>query len=274
MADLAWYKAAGVLALSADKRAAGWPETFTAEHLARLQYPSNGSARDRRDFVAAIKAAIEAGAIRPEYKDETISLRAGVERYVRPAGGVFAKPEWEKEFSAAPRHSTARVVTNQYDVRRTLIPRAEFARWWGNQREAASEHIEAWLACGSNGQANETAEQRNRRVAAAYVDGSMPKADALGLVGSNDNLKRIRKDEILRRKAVAVLDGTMSKQEALSGKLKEETLDRAIAAEKKRRGIGGGEPTQSKTAAASKLGVVGWLEGGAAARPTRKAAKG
>jgi hypothetical protein len=168
MSDLAWHKAAGVLGLSADKRAAGWPEAFTAEHLARLQYPSNGSVRPRCAFVAAIKAAIEANAIRPEYKDVTISLSGGVQRYVRPAGGVFAKPEWEREFSYPSRHSSARVVTKQYDARLTLIPRAEFARWWGKQGEAASEHIEAWLTGGTQGAKDDS---RNNRILAALDAG-------------------------------------------------------------------------------------------------------
>lgn len=271
MSDLAWHKAASVLRLTADKRASGWPDAFRIGELAWLQYPPEGageqrvSAKRRRvAFEAAVNEAIDNGTIQADstVEQRTAEMVTGVRNPINCNGP-----------RDTPRHQFMFRKRVQYELTVVRITRTAFARWWEQQREAPSEHLEAWLASGSQGQADETTEQRNQRVAAAYVDRQMSKADAMALVGTEDNLKRIAKDERLRRKAGAVLDGTMSMSEALLPNLKKENLDNAIAAEKKRRGIEDSEPTWCTPGAAGKPGIFGLVGGGAVARPTPTAAK-
>jgi hypothetical protein len=147
MSDLAWHKAAGVLRLTADKRAAGWPEAFKIGELAWLQYPPEGtaeqrvSARRRRiAFEAAIKGAIAAGTLR------SVST---VEQHTKERLVGYLPPFRFNVPSGVSSRNVARYERVQHEVTVIRITRAEFARWWAQQRETASEHIEAWLDSGN-----------------------------------------------------------------------------------------------------------------------------
>jgi hypothetical protein len=148
MADLAWYKAAGVLRLTLGKRAAGWPESFKIGELAWLQYPPEGAAeqrvaaRKRRGaFEAAIKDAIAADIIRTDNAVEQRTSRVGV-GYLDPFR--FNLTECPGVALRVPRYQET-----HYEVTVVRLTRAAFAQWWGQQRESASEHIVAWLDSGN-----------------------------------------------------------------------------------------------------------------------------
>ncbi len=142
MADLAWHKWKRVLRLTG----LDWPEALELWQLARLQYPQKGCTEDQRAFMAWIEAAIEAGTIKPEYKDETRTVRENTGEYVPVSDLGWGSPEWRaRDRGVVRRHSLTRYATKSYNVRTTLIPRTEFARWWSGQKVVASEHIAAWL---------------------------------------------------------------------------------------------------------------------------------
>ncbi|MBI4996156.1 MAG: hypothetical protein HZC22_04505 [Rhodocyclales bacterium] len=185
MSDLARYKAADVLGLAGASWDGSLPEALEPRQLALLQHHGKGCWRERRQFEGAIKVAIEAGIIKPEYKDETRTVQENIGECVPASDLGWGSPEWlardlglerARGHGVLRRHSLTRYATKSLDVRTTLIPRTEFARWWGGQKVAASEHMEAWLASGTSQCAED--ESRNNRIIASLAAGKSQAAVA------------------------------------------------------------------------------------------------
>ena len=148
-ADVAWNKAIRTpwVKLSAEERAAGWPDAFTPENLARLQHPYEGidseKKRARRDQAAlldALRASIEAG-----------TLPALERSRMEDVTEWRVIPNWN-----APRHSwdwdgqwpptvNQPVKIGERAVTFFVIERAAFREFLAAQGIEPSEHIRAWL---------------------------------------------------------------------------------------------------------------------------------
>lgn len=128
-----------------EEKRAGWPDAFTIERLAAIQYPRTNkekeqeSRRRRTALTTAMQAAIEGG-----------TLQAEERREMRPVYKYKEVPNWE-----APRHMwregyfppmvEKRIQEGEKEVTFHVIGRAAFRDFLAACDIEPSEHVHAWL---------------------------------------------------------------------------------------------------------------------------------
>lgn len=134
--------------LTAEERAAGWPEALTPENLACLQCPMQGSAeenakldRERRAMGHAIWEAMKAGSL--PYIERTFT----VEDYkVVPC--EFVEPSLIRfnRWLDPENPPTKRVKAGEHVVTERVINAGAFGAWLLECKEEPSEHVRAWFS--------------------------------------------------------------------------------------------------------------------------------
>ncbi|AVR89772.1 hypothetical protein Tharo_2891 [Thauera aromatica K172] len=152
-ADVAWNKAVRTpwVKLTAEERAAGWPDAFTPENLARLQHPYEGTdpekKRARRDQAAlldALRTNIEDGTLPTVERTRTENEmeRRAVTNWNAPrstwARGLFCNDD-------RPPTVIQPIKVGERTVTCHVIERAAFRDFLAAQGIEPSEHIRAWL---------------------------------------------------------------------------------------------------------------------------------
>lgn len=145
--SISWGNTAALLRIvDAKKRMGGWPETFTAQQLALLQYPTN-DAKDnlikQRGMIKKIHAAVESEqlASEPNFSlDLMLDTNSSFDSDANVPG--FARFGISR---AMPPRPIKRQASNLATERTYLISCESFSGWWPTQNEKSSNHIQSWL---------------------------------------------------------------------------------------------------------------------------------
>lgn len=182
MSDFLWYEAAHFLSLSPEERAAGWPDAFTLEKLAWLQFPpvgddvaNNESKRKRKIIFQVLQDAVYKGdiAVENREKKEDVFERKLIERCFLAEKRDSQKYETYRGcyiprgagytpmgFSRNSLYVEKTVKTGEKTVTYPVIYRHSFAEWWGRQEETGSKYIAAWLKAGGQQYAEKSKEKQ------------------------------------------------------------------------------------------------------------------
>lgn len=148
MTDLSWEKALRVqgFAVTHEVKVSGWPESFSVGHLARLQYPVEGSDAEKRKarnnqraIEEAMTSAIADGKLEAEKHSRTVTVEDNSHLFRPIALGSREWREWD--LPPPPPRRPPQQKTETWHT----IARANFRDWLARQGEAPSEHIRAWL---------------------------------------------------------------------------------------------------------------------------------
>lgn len=188
--DVAWNKAARTpwVKLSAEERAAGWPDAFTPENLARLQHPYEGTDSEKKRakghqgaLLDGLRASIEAGilpALERTKTEDVTELRTvpdlSAARRTFSHRGLFGDEYPTKNIT---------VKVGERPVNFHVITRAAFRDFLAAQGIEPSEHIRAWLR--PLEQAEEAAPAKRKRETQAdrvahWITGCERRAAELG----------------------------------------------------------------------------------------------
>lgn len=148
-ADVAWNKAIRThwVKLSAEERAAGWPDAFTPENLARLQHPYEGidsekkrAKRDHDALLGGLRASIEAGILPALERSrmEDVTEWRNIPNWNAP------RHSWDRDGQWPPTVNQP-VKIGERAVTFFVIERAAFREFLAAQGIEPSEHIRAWL---------------------------------------------------------------------------------------------------------------------------------
>jgi hypothetical protein len=154
MTSLSWHKAVRVpwLALSQDEVAAGWPDAFSIERIARLQYPREGTDEEKRKarknqeaIIRAMRdAATDGGLEVTELRvTEDVKELRTVPDYSAPRH-TWSATSWGE----APRLPMKQAIVKVGEQERIYrcVTRTVLQRYLQEQGERPSEHISAWFA--------------------------------------------------------------------------------------------------------------------------------
>lgn len=153
--SLSWARAIQVprVSLTAESRAAGWPEAFTPENLVCLQYPWEGGTEEKKQarrnqtaLSGVMTKAMDAGNLPTvegtktvvEYKDVPYFMVGGGRQSLS-----LGSSTWNAR-DAPPRMK--KVKTGERVVSVRLIEARAFLAWLSECGEVPSEHIRAWFA--------------------------------------------------------------------------------------------------------------------------------
>jgi len=151
---LSWARAINVrgVCLTADERAAGWPDAFTLENLICLQYPLEGSTEEKkragsnqRALLRVMQGDIKAGALPAVERTRTETVYEEVpDVWASLAAGSasLGSHDWRAR-DTKPRMK--RVKTGERTVTYPVIEARAFRAWLLNCEEAPSAHVDAWF---------------------------------------------------------------------------------------------------------------------------------
>ncbi|WP_153162058.1 hypothetical protein [Zoogloea sp. 1C4] len=158
MFSLSWKRALSLsgLTLTADEKAAGWPDALDIENLSTLQYPPTGTAKDkaaarrnRQTLIDALEDALDQGNL--EMVERTYSEEVFRCIPVRrcPHEGVdidepYIDPDQWKAVGGRFREVSAGFESTAY----AAVTRDSFRRWLEEQGEPPSAHVQAWFDAG------------------------------------------------------------------------------------------------------------------------------
>lgn len=149
---LAWQIARRLLPASSPARQLpDWPEAFSPEELAALQYPREGTdpekrkaMSNRRALVAALRASIDAGELEAVPRQETRPVYGDPPRR-DPFVYAYPADDWTSEFRVRNFPEQVKVGEEIHDVQ--TIAHHPFAAWLQGESDALapSVHVLAWL---------------------------------------------------------------------------------------------------------------------------------
>lgn len=156
--DFSWNSALCVagIHLTTEERAAGWPDAFTPENLACLQYPWGGSglekktaAGNQRLFIATMLKAIQIGGLPAigRTRTEDITEPRQVPDFFPPGNpysGGLGSSDWQNRDRPRPMR-TVKIKVGERTVPFFVIERGAFRDWLTKQGLEPSEHTRAWL---------------------------------------------------------------------------------------------------------------------------------
>lgn len=149
-------------------RLEAWPDTFTPEELAALQYPWEGAAQEKRKaaarqrgFIGLLRKAMDIGAV------QTTAITVDVPIMERKTVVTSAaSPDWRATSwgDYSPRHTlvsqSVQVGTEPREVE--TLTASSFSGWAKGNYVVSSEHVAAWIAVGNRHKPTEETKQFRR----------------------------------------------------------------------------------------------------------------
>ncbi|WP_298598533.1 hypothetical protein [Zoogloea sp.] len=152
--SLSWARALRVrgVSLTAEERAAGWPEAFTPENLARLQYPWEGSTEEKTrahgnqvDLLSVMKKAMTVGSLPTVERTRTVKVTKMVPDpwvSLNTPHSQLGSPEWRLR-DRGPR--MREVKDGERNEPFQAIEAHAFRAWLSDCGEEPGEHVRAWF---------------------------------------------------------------------------------------------------------------------------------
>lgn len=140
------------VSLTAEERAAGWPEAFTPENLVCLQYPREGSTEEKKDarrnqvaLLDLMKKAMSAGNLPTVERIRTVKVTKMVPDpwvSLNAPHSQLGSPEWRLR-DRGPRMQE--VKDGERNEPFQAIEAATFRLWLSACGEEPSKHVQAWF---------------------------------------------------------------------------------------------------------------------------------